>query len=369
MEQSKIKVALVHEFLTQYGGAERVLEALLEIFPNADIHTLVYDKEKMSKYFGKYSIKTSFLQKMPLGVKKYKWYLPFMPKAIESFDLDNYDLVLSDASAFAKGVITKKPTVHICYCHTPTRYLWQETDFYLKTAGIPAVIQPFMPPVIKALRKWDCKAAQRPDYIIANSRTVQERIKKYYKRDSSVIYPFVNTDNFSINKEIKDFFLIAGRMVPYKRNDIVIEAFNQLTDKHLKVVGAGYGLDELKKLAKSDNIEFTGRVSDEELKKYFATCRAFIFAAEEDFGITPLEAMASGRPVIAYGAGGATETVKSDVTGLFFKEQTAASLINTIKNFNYKDYDSKKIREHSLSFNKEIFINNIKKFINGKIKE
>ncbi len=358
-----MKVALVHEFLTQYGGAERVLEAILEIFPDATIHTLVYDKEKMGKYFGKYKIKTSFLQKMPLGIKKYKWYLTLMPKAIESFDFIGYDLVLSDASAFAKGVITKKPTVHVCYCHTPTRYLWQESKFYIQTAGIPKIIQPIMPPVIKSLRKWDYKAAQRPDYFIANSKTVQKRIKKYYHRDSVVIYPSVDFDNFSPSTNTENFYLIAGRMVPYKRNDIVIQAFNILKDKKLIVAGDGYGLQDLKKIATSRNIEFVGRVSDNALKKYFSTCKAFIFAAEEDFGITPLEAMASGRPVIAYGKGGATETIINGKTGVFFKEQTKESLIGAIKKYEANKFNKNDAILQAKKFEKKQFIDKIKKYI------
>lgn len=362
-----MKVALVHEFLTQYGGAEKVLEAILEIFPDATIHTLVYDKEKMGKFFGKYKIKTSFLQKMPFGVKKYKWYLTLMPKAIESFDFTGYDLVLSDASAFAKGVITKKPTVHICYCHTPTRYLWQETKSYVQTAEMPNIIRPLMPPFIKALRKWDYKAAQRPDYIIANSQTVQKRIKKYYKRDSTVIYPFVDIQSFSASDHVKNFYLIAGRMVPYKRNDIVVQAFNKLSDKTLIVAGAGYGLEELKTLASSSNIKFKGRVSDESLKQYFSTCRAFIFAAEEDFGITPLEAMASGRPVIAYGVGGATETIVDGKTGIFFNAQTPEAVIDAINKFEKKQFNQSDSVAQAKKFEKKQFIAKMKTYINDKM--
>ncbi len=362
-----MKVALVHEFLTQYGGAERVLEALLEIFPNATIHTLVFDRQKMGKYFGKYEIKTSWIQKMPLGVSKYKWYLPIMHKAIESFDFEKYDLVLSDASAFAKGVITKKNTLHICYCHTPTRYLWNETEFYLKTAPIPFFIRPVMPYVINNLKKWDYKAAQRPDFIIANSKTIQKRIKKYYDRDSVVIHPFVDVEKFCISKNIKNYYLIAGRMVPYKRYDIVIKAFNNL-DKELKVVGSGYGLEDLKKITKSNKIEFLGRVSDKDLVKYYSECIAYVFPALEDFGITPLEAMASGRPVIAYKAGGATETVVDGKTGSFFINQDENSLTKAIEKFNHKKFNPLEIRNHALKFAKHGFKDKIKKFVNSKIK-
>lgn len=362
-----MRVALIHEFLTQYGGAERVLEALLELYPEATIYTLVYDKVKLAR-FNKYKIKTSFLQNMPLGVSKYKWYLLKMPQAIESFDLGEYELVISDSSAFAKGVITSHKTTHICYCHTPTRYLWNETNYYLKTARIPWPLNKLLPKYFVGLRMWDYLAAQRPDYLIANSQTIKARIEKYYQRTpDAVINPFVDTARFKPSENIKDYFLIAGRMVPYKRNDIVIEAFNDL-NVPLKVVGDGYGLKDLKKIAKSTKIEFLGKVSDQQLEKYYREAKALIFPAEEDFGITPLEAMASGRPVIAYKAGGVTETVKEGLTGTFFAEQTPQCLVDTIKKFNDKKYHSATIRQHALNFDKNIFKQKTKKFIEQVIK-
>lgn len=362
-----MKVALVHEFLTQYGGAERVLETLLEIYPDATIYTLVYDKAKLPR-FSKYKIKTSFIQNLPLGVSKYKWYLLKMPEAIESFNFDEYDLVISDASAFAKGVITSHKTTHVCYCHTPTRYLWNETNYYLKTAKIPWPFNKLLPKYFVNLRMWDYLAAQRPDYIIANSQTIKARIEKYYRRTpDAVINPFVDAARFTPTDRIKDYYLIAGRMVPYKRNDIVIEAFNDL-NLPLKVVGDGYGLNDLKELANSEKIEFLGKVSDKELEQFYREAKALVFPTEEDFGITPLEAMASGRPVIAYQAGGATETVKQGITGTFFSEQSAQCLIDTIKKFDYKKYHSTTIRQHALNFDKNIFKQNMKKFIEKIIK-
>lgn len=357
-----MKVALIHEFLTQLGGAEKVLQAIIELFPDAPIYTLVYNEKKTGSVFGKKDIRTSFLQKMPFGVSKYKWYLTLMPTAIESFDLSDYDLVISDSSAFAKGVITQPGTVHICYCHTPTRYLWQISDFYLKTAGIPWPIDKIVPPFLNYLRVWDWQAAQKPDHIIANSKTTQARIKRYYNRDSDIIHPFVDSAGFQPSEKVKDYYLIAGRMVPYKKNDLVIQAFNDLK-LSLKVVGDGYGLAELKKLVKNPKIEFLGRVSDQELKKYLAECRAFIFPSEEDFGIMPLEAMASGRPVIAYKKGGATETIKEGITGTFFKEQTPQCLIDTIKRFHADKYNSRVIRQHALDFDKSIFKKKLKEYI------
>ena len=362
-----MKVALVHDFLNQIGGAEQVLSAICEIFPDAPIYTITYDKDKMGSFLKGRDIRTSFLQKRPMGIKKYKWYLKYMPTAIESFDLSDYDLVISDASAFAKGVITKPETTHICYCHTPTRYLWNETHFYIKTAHIPWPATHFLPEVLTNLRMWDYVAAQRPDCIIANSKEVKDRIQKYYRRDSEVIHPFVDSAKFKTSEKLGNYFLIAGRMVPYKRNDIVIQAFNDLKIP-LKVVGDGFGMPELKALAKSDKIEFLGRVSDHDLAKYYSECLAYIFPAEEDFGIMPLEAMASGRPVIAYRAGGVIETIKEGITGTFFNEQTPQCLVDTIKHFNPEKYNSKIIRQHAMDFDKNIFKKKIESFIEKHIK-
>lgn len=363
-----MKIAIVHEFLTQLGGAERVLEALCELYPDAPIYTLVYNKSKTGKVFGKYDIRTSFLQKMPFinsslfGIAMYKWYLPLMPKAVELFDLSEYDLVISSSSAFAKGVIKNPKSVHVCYCYSPTRYLWNETSYYLKTAGIPWPISKIMPWVISKLRKWDYKAAQHPDYFIGISKEIKNRIEKYYDRKADVIYPFVDNEKFQVSKNIKDYYLIAGRMVPYKRNDIVVEAFNNL-DLPLKVIGDGYGLKNLKKIAKSSKIEFLGRVSDSELKRYLSECKALIFPSNEDFGILPLEVNASGRPVIAYKKGGSIETVKDGVTGVFFNEQTPESLIKAIKNFHLEKYNPTLIREYAMSFDKKVFKKEFKEYI------
>ncbi|EKD56078.1 MAG: hypothetical protein ACD_58C00304G0006 [uncultured bacterium] len=358
-----MKVALVHEFLTQYGGAERVLDAFLEIWPDATIHTLVYDEKKMGQFYSKYRVKTSFVQKLPsIPPAGYKWWLPFYPKAIESFDFSNFDLVLSDSSAFAKGAKTKKTTRHICFMHTPTRYLWQVTKEYLQDAPIPSFIRPIMPPFINYLRKWDYRAAQRPEYIIANSKEVVKRIEKFYNRKADqVIFPYVDTKKFVISDGKKDYFLVAGRQEPYKKTELVIELANKL-GFNLVVVGSGTKIDEFKKIAKN-NIKFAGWVSDEKLAGLYANCKALIFPQEEDAGITPLEAMACGRPVIAYGKGGVLESVIPCVTGEFFKDQTIKSLSSAIQNFNQNKYDPKTIRAHALKFDKEIFKKKILDFV------
>lgn len=363
-----MKVALVHEFLTQYGGAERVLEVFLEIFPNATIYTLIYNEEKMGKYFNKYNIKTSFIQNRLFAKNKSRWYLPWMPTAIESFNLNKYDLILSDASAFAKGVITKTNQLHICYCHTPTRYLWEDTHDYINDAKVPWPANKFLPYILNYLRIWDYNAAQRPNLFIANSNFVKNRIKRYYHRDSSVIYPFVYSDKFKPINTKKDYYLVAGRMVPYKRYDIAIKTFNHLKNKKLYVVGDGPYEKYLKNLAISKNIVFLGRVNDKKLAKLYSEAKAYIFPPEEDFGITPLEAMVSGTPVIAYGKGGALETVINNKTGIFFDKQEPESLAKAIKKFEKLTFNKKNIVEHAKKFDKKIFKSQIKEYINKNIK-
>lgn len=362
-----LKVALVHEELTQLGGAERVLDVLLEIFPKAPIYTLVYDKEKTKNKYEKFDVRPSFIQRIPFGVKKYKWFLAFMPWATESFDLGEYDLVISDASALIKGVKTRKDQTHICYCHTPTRYLWVDSKSYIKNAPIPFFVRPFMPLVLNYLKKWDLKASKRPDFYIANAENIKEKIKKYYNRDSAVIYPPVESDKFQIKKEIGDYFLLVSRIEPYKKVDMVIDAFNQMPDKKLKIVGSGSKIKEMRVLAK-ENIEFTGRVSDEELANAFEKAISFIFPQEEDFGIVAVEAMSAGRPVVAYKKGGALESIIEGKTGEFFYPQTSEALIKTIKNFNSQKYNSQEIRAHAKKFDKAVFKQQILEYIINKLK-
>ena len=360
-----LKVAIVAEELTQLGGAERVLDALLEIFPQAPIYTLVWDKEKTQHKYDRFCVRPSFIQKLPFGIKKYKWYLPFMPAAVENFDLREFDLIISSSSALIKGVKTNKNQLHICYCHTPTRYLWSDVKDYLKTAPIPAIARPIMPLVVWLLRKWDLKASRRPDFFIANAENIKNKIKKYYDRDSVVIYPPVETDKFNIGKTLGDYFLITSRIEPYKKVEMVVEAFNNLGLK-LKVVGSGTKKDEIMAMAKS-NVEFTGRISDEELAAAYEGCLAYIFPQEEDFGIVPVEAMSAGRPVIAYKKGGALETIVPGVTGEFFYPQTVEALSEPIKNFNVNKYNPQKIRDHALKFSKEVFKEKIKEYIISKL--
>lgn len=364
-----MKVALIHDHLAQDGGAEKVLQVLTEIFPQAVIYTLLFDKKNVEANFKNHKIESSIIQKLPFGVKHYKWYLRLMPLAVEFFDLREFDLVISDTSSFAKGVITSPEIPHICYCHTPTRYLWSDTHQYINELRYNKWFKKIISLSLSRLRLWDFSAASRVDYFIANSQAVKKRIAKYYKRDSCLIYPPVETNLFYISRLNKEdqYFLAGCRLAPYKRIDLVIESFLDLKDKKLKIFGDGIDLKRLKKLAKgASNIEFIGRVSQKELAKLYSHCLAYINPQEEDFGITAVEAMASGRPVIAFKKGGALETVIDGQTGIFFNKQTSSSLKKAILSYYNYAWQSELIREKALRFNKENFIRQIKEFIKEK---
>jgi len=348
-----MRVALVHDYLNQYGGGERVLETLCEIFPRAPIFTLLYSERATGKVFKDREIHTSFLQKIPFTKKYHRMFPMLMPLAIEQFDFSYFDLVVSSSASFAKGIITKPKTRHICYCMTPTRFLWDDSHRFVDDFGYSWPIKKLIPLFISYLRIWDRQVSARIDKFVANSNFVKNRINKYYGRDSCVIYPPINTSNFSIVKGNKDYFLMIGRMVPYKKFDIAIKAFNEL-GYPLKIVGDGPERKKLRKLAKG-NIEFLGLVSDYKIPGYYGNAKALIFPQEEDFGIVPLEAMAAGRPVIAYRSGGALETIKEYETGTFFNEQTVECLVKAVKKFDDKSFDPQLIRNHALQFDKEIF--------------
>lgn len=361
-----MKIALVHDYLIQDGGAEKVLKAFQEIWPQAPTYVLLHDREKSNPVFLNKDIRTSFLQKMPAGLEKYQWYLPLMPLATEQHNLEDYDVVLSSSSSFSKGVITNPETLHICYCHTPTRFLWSDMHQYIEDLNYNRLIKKVIPVVLKNLRQWDMMAAHRVDTFIANSATVQDRIEKYYRRKSNIIYPPVETKKF-VTKEPKDYFLIGGRLVGYKRYDIAVTAFNKL-GMPLKIFGTGPALPRLKKMAKA-NIEFLGKVSDDELRDLYAQCQAFIHPQIEDFGITAIEAMASGRPVIAYGAGGARETVVPGQTGEFMDEQSWEELGNQIIRFEKDKYNSETVKQYAHQFDEDRFKAQIKDFVDLKWRE
>lgn len=360
-----MNVALVHDHLTQDGGAEEVVKSLIEIFPRSPVYTIVYDKKNVDSFFSNKNIIPSFIQTFPFGVKKYQWFLPLMPAATEHHNLNNYKLIFSSSSIFSKGIIPPPNAVHICYCHTPPRFLWTDSHNYLKELQQNFLIKKFLPLILTKLRQWDKIAAERVDHFIANSREVQKRIKKYYNRDSEIIHPPVGTRKFHVAGKTENYFLAGGRFVGYKRFDLVVSAFNRL-NLPLKIFGDGPLLKKIKSEAKG-NIQFLGKVTDKKRSELYSHCLAFLNPQLEDFGITAVEAMASGRPVIAYKAGGAMETVVDGKTGIFFDEQTWEDLADKILRFNPADFNPNEIREHSLQFDTEIFKRKIKEFIIKKI--
>lgn len=363
-----MKVAIVHDWLVNYGGAERVVEQMLVLYPDADIYTLVYDRKKMAKHFPPEKVHTSFVQRIPMATKLYTKFLSLMPKAFESFDLSPYDLVIASSSSCAKGVITSPNTRYLAYIHTPMRYAWDLYFDYYRRSG--AITRFFMKRQIPKIRQWDYISSQRIDSVVANSNYIARRIKKFWKRDASVIYPPVDTDRLSPNNyPPEDFYVVFSRFVPYKRLDLAISAVGQLKGK-LVVIGSGSQEKELKELAskyREADISFTGRISDSEVKVYLQRCRALIFCAEEDFGIIPVEAQACGRPVIAYGKGGALETVVQGKTGVFFAEQTVDSLIQAIGEFEGLEkegaFDPKYISRHASKFSARRFREQLEKAI------
>ncbi len=360
-----MKVAIVYDRVNKWGGAERVLLSLHEIWPDAPLYTSVYDEKGAgwAKVFPQ--VKTSFLQKIPFVSKNHE-LVPFLtPLAFESFNFDEFDLVISVCSAEAKSIITKPHTFHLCYCLTPTRYLWSGYHEYLQTPGLgfmDKLVKIFYPALSFGLRNFDQIAAQRPDEYIAISKTVQNRIKKYYKRDSSIIYPSINTDKFEIRsskfEKKEDFFLIVSRLVSYKRIDLAIEVFNKLKKK-LVIVGKGRDEGRLKSMA-GPNIIFVRELTMERLVRYYQDCNALIFPGREDFGLTVLEAMACGKPVIAFQKGGAAETVINKKTGLLFPEQNIASLSEAISEFTKLKFNPSDCREQALKFKEENFKVNFK---------
>lgn len=357
---ANMNIALVHDWLTSMAGAERVLLELSKEFPNAPIYTSVFERDRMPEFAGK-DIRTSFLQKYKIVRKKRELLVPLIYFAFENINLGSPDVVISSTTGGAKALILKPESVHICYCHTPPRYLWYPELDPRSSSGSFKFLRSWSK---KWLKEWDLASSKRPDFYIANSKNVQKRIKDIYGRDSEVIYPPVDVEKFKPHKieEPEDYFLFVSRLVGYKRCDLVIEAFNKL-GLPLKIIGSGPEKKRLVEKAKN-NIEFLGFVKDAEMVKYYQKTKAFIFAAEEDFGIVPVEAMAAGRPVIAFGAGGALETVKRGVSGEFFMSQTPESLIKVVKSFDHKKYDSKKIIEYAEKFSSKRFRDEFSECVN-----
>lgn len=374
MDTKNLKIALVHDFLLYPGGAERVLKVLADMYPEAPIYTLLYDEEKMSAQWGKRDIRPSYLQKFPRFLRKhYRWLLPFFPVVPETFDFREYDLVISSSGAWTKGIVTKLDTTHVAYLHSPMRFVWDYNEKYLKEQKKKPGF--FLKMILNYLRVWDRLAAERPDYIIANSRYTQKRVAKYYRRESEVIYPPVVSKQGTMNNEqqntkypatagprqggdeipIAKYFLIVSRLSPYKKVDVAVEAFNKL-GLPLVIIGQGQQEKYLRKIA-GENVKILGWQNDETTQKYFQNARAFIFPCEDDFGITPVEAMAHGVPVVALRKGGVLETVQEGITGEFFDAPTAEVLADGIRRFmlNENKYDKNIIKAHAQEFSEERF--------------
>jgi glycosyltransferase involved in cell wall biosynthesis len=348
-----LKVAIVHYWLVGMRGGEKVIEALCEMFPTADVFTHVYRPDRISPTIRCHRVETTFIAQLPFSHRLYQLYLPLMPFALEQLDLTGYDLVVSSESGPAKGVITRPDALHVCYCHTPMRYLWSGYHAYRGSAG--PVARALMTTMMPRLRLWDLATAARVDHFVANSRNVAERIRKYYRRDAQVIYPPVELQQPNAAVQPEDFYLFVSQLVPYKGADIVIDAFNRLR-KRLVVIGHGESYARLRKMC-GPTVEMLGWQDAATLKNHYARCRALIFAADEDFGMVPVEAMGAGRPVIAFGRGGVRETVVPGITGLFFEEQTAEALIAAVGRFEAVEhsFDSAQIAAHAANFSKAVF--------------
>ena len=367
------KTAIVHDWFTNYAGSERVVESLTNIYPDADIFTLVdfLSEEERKIILKEKKPNTSFIQKLPFAKTKHRKYLVLFPLAIEQFDLSGYDLIISSSHAVAKGVLTNSNQLHICYCHTPMRYAWDLSHQYLKETNLDKGLLGWgAKKILHYLRIWDSTTANRVDYYIANSIHIAKRIKKIYDRDSVVIYPPVDINKFECSSNRENFYLTASRMVPYKRIDLIVEAFSQMSDKKLVVVGHGPEMDKIKSKA-TNNIEILGYLPDDELKKYMQKAKAFIFAAEEDFGIIVIEAMACGTPVIAYNKGGIAETVFDGENGILFNVQTPEAIRNAVARFEREEnkFDSNIISQKVQKFGREIFEKNIRRFVDSKTSE
>lgn len=372
-----MKIAIIHDWLTGMRGGEKCLEVFCELLPQADIFTLLYNKGSISPQIARLSIKTSFIQHLPLSSRFYRNYLPLFPKAVESFNLKGYDFILSSSHCVAKGAKKSGNAFHLCYCYTPMRYVWSFFQDYFGT--YPFLKRIIIKNISDQLKKWDLNTLDRVDEFVAISYTIQKRIKDIYQRQAQVIYPPVDVEKFFWDKSTKreGFYLCVSALVPYKRIDVIIDAFNRMPDKKLIIVGDGNLQKELKKNKISNNISFLGWVDNKQLLMLYQKARAFVYMAQEDFGIAPIEAQSTGLPVIAYGSGGVAETIipingnsrDMSPTGLFFNEQKAESFIEAIEEFETKEkeFSPLHIRENALRFSRGVFKNNIQRLITSKL--
>jgi len=362
-----MKKALVHDWFSVYAGAEKCVESFTNIWDDFEVYSLIdfLDDKDREIILKSKKVHTSFIQNLPKAKTKYRNYLPLFPIAIEQHDLSEYDVILSSSHAVAKGVLTHSNQLHISYVHTPIRYAWDLYHQYLKESeldkGFKGALAKYF---LHKVRLWDLSTVNRVDYYIANSHYIARRIRKVYGRQSTVIYPPVDVERFQLCEQKEEFYLTASRMVPYKKIDLIVEAFSQ-TDKKLIVIGTGPDMEKIKSFA-GNNVEFLGFAKDEILLDYMQRAKAFVFAAEEDFGIVPVEAQACGTPVICFGKGGTKETVLDGETGVHFQEQTLDALVEAVNKFETISFDTKRIREHALKFSKERFEREIEEFVNKK---
>lgn len=371
-----MKVAIVHDWLVTHGGSEKVLSEILKLYPNADLFSLIdFLREEQRELILNKKVTTSFIQNLPFSKRVYRSYLPLMPLAVEQLDLSRYDLVISSSHAVAKGVLTGPSQLHISYVHSPMRYAWDLQHQYLKESNLNKGIKGLITKqILHKMRIWDVRTSYGVDEFIANSQFIAKRIWKAYRRNSTVIYPPVAINDFTFSNNKEDYYLTASRMVPYKKIDLIVEAFNELKDKKLIVIGDGPDFHKIKKKA-GGNVSLLGHCSFKELDSYLKSAKAFVFAAEEDFGIIPVEAQACGTPVIAYGKGGVLETVQglenNNPTGIFFGEQTVSSIVKAIKQFEveYCRIKPQACLENAKRFSKDIFISQFHDFVQNSIKE
>jgi glycosyltransferase involved in cell wall biosynthesis len=355
------KLALVHDWLNQVGGAEDVLTELVSMFPDAPIYTSIYWRDGMPPPWRDWPIHTLWMDRLPGIYRHHQPYLPLYPIAFGGLSLRAYDVVLSNKSGFCHGVQVSDHTVHVCYCLAPTRYVWQ-FESYMERESIGGIVRRAMRPLVALLRKWDFQAAQRVGHFIAISTEIQERIRRFYQRDSVVIYPPVDVaDRFRPTTQVDDYFLVVSRLIPYKRIDLAVQACTRL-NLPLLVAGRGRDLEKLKAMA-GPTVKFLGYVPDAELPGLMARCRAFLFPGLEDFGITPVQAQAAGRPVIAYRGGGALDTIRPGVTGEYFTETSVDSLIDVLQHFDPKVYDPDVLRDHAMRFDRAVFRRQLSEFL------
>ena len=368
-----MKVAIVQEWLVTVGGSDKVVKAILDVFPDADIYTLVAKKEVCDELGIPWEkVHTSFIQKMPLGTKKHRAYLPLFPFAIEQFDLRGYDVVISSSHCVAKGILTKADQLHICYCHSPIRYCWDMYNEYLEESHLDKGFKSWLVRLmLHPIRQFDAIAGSRVDYYISNSDYVGQRIRKTYRRKATTIHPNIDISNFELCNDKQEYYLASSRLVAYKKIDTIIEAFNQMPNKKLVVIGGGPNLEAYRKLAK-DNVTVMGYQPFDVLKDKMQHAKAFVFAADEDFGMIPIEAQSCGTPVIAYGHGGSLETVNGGKTGLFFYEQTPEAIVEAVNKFEAmgsQPFAPADCRQWAEGFSEERFKRKIKEFVEEKYEE